>query len=167
MSWQADIFARLRDREWHHLGELFEMVQERIPLHTAMRHAMLRRKPDDFPANGTARWELFLQTLRIIQVESDGDPKHRRYTDRVRLKYVAGKSCAACAGPVIKTGWASHDHVTCLACTAPPVQVPPPVYREKPMPEYRARRILARMLKLTMPGWSVTRIERHLSKRHP
>lgn len=177
MSWQTQLYTRLRDREWHQIGELFEAVEAAIPLHTAMRHMMHpNRGRSELPTNDTARWRLFLSTLATIGVDSDGGRK-RLWTDRVQLKYVAGKSCEACGGQVIKAGWSSHDHVVCLACEVPPVTVPvpPPVYRV-PKAEtltlrpsigwgYRCRRAFAEFLKnARLPFLSASQILKQWEK---
>jgi hypothetical protein len=37
-------FNRLRDREWHEIGPLFNEIETQIPFHLAMRH-MFRKSP--------------------------------------------------------------------------------------------------------------------------
>jgi hypothetical protein len=177
MSWQAQVFERLRDRDWHKIGDLFDEVQGEIPLHTAMRHAMhpnYRRV--ELPANSEARWRLFRSVLATIGVETDGNPRCRVWSDRVRLRYVADRTCDGCGGPVIKSGWSSRDSVVCLACESGPAPeitapVPAPIVIAIPRPEpeitpsvgwhYRATRALAEFIKITrLPGLSVSRIVR-------
>jgi hypothetical protein len=171
MSWQAQIYERLHDREWHKLGDLFEAVEARIPLHHAMRHAMqatFRRV--EFPPNSEARWRLFLSTISTIGIESDGNPRRRLYTDQVRLHYVAGHTCEHCDGPVIRASWSSPKSVVCLACATPtavPVPVPTPipeviapvVVRPSPGWQWRARRALAEFVRTArLPFLTVSQI---------
>jgi hypothetical protein len=131
---------------------------------------------------------VFLSVLSIIGVDSDGNPKRRIWTDRVRLGYVAGRACDDCNGPVIKAGWSAGSsrsrraQVACLACEGgavapaseivapvPPVQVvvsPPPqprlevtTVRTSPRWQYRAKRALAKFIKTTrLPSLSVSQI---------
>jgi hypothetical protein len=166
MSWQAQTFERLRDREWYKLGDLFEAVQAQIPLHTAMRHVMQAHYGRvELPANSEARWRLFLQAIGTIGVESNGNPRRRLYIDCVRMRYVAGRTCDHCAGPVIKAGWQSRTLVACLACEAPAPEVPAPpqIVTVRPSPgwQYRARRALAEYVKTRrVPFLTVSRIMR-------
>jgi len=133
MGWQADTFARLRDREWHRIGDLFEAVEAQIPLHIAMRHAMRQSKRLDgaMPANSTARWEVFQQTLGTIGVECER-LRNRKWADEVRLRHVDGRVCGECGGPVIKSRWSArptlnNSAITCLACEHPkPAETPIP-----------------------------------------
>lgn len=135
MGWQADIFERLRDREWHHLGELFEMVETEIPLHHAMRAAMQEsRGRTEMPNIYTARWDKFRLVLSSIGVETSGNSKRRKLNDQVRLRYVPGRTCAQCAGPVIKATWTARRDVVCLHCNPPVLAsfTAAPVSREEP-----------------------------------
>src|SRR4029077_9874198 len=138
MGWQADMFAKLRDREWHQVGDLYEEVATRIPLHHAMRHAMRqssRRGTEALPATTAARWGLFIETLGHIGVETDG-PRGRKWTHHVRLRYVRDRVCDHCGGPVSKAVWASKSLVTCLACTGgtKPAPAPEPLLLPPPRP---------------------------------
>jgi hypothetical protein len=142
MGWQAEVFARLRDRQWHKLGELFEAVEQQIPLHYAMRYVMhpgRSRTRTEMPVNSVARWEYFLSTVGTIGIESDGDPCKRKWSDHARLRYVADQVCGDCGGPVIKATWAAHHSVACLACEAAPAlrDLPPPTKTIIPVPPLR------------------------------
>jgi hypothetical protein len=119
MGWQAEVFARLRDRQWHKIGDLFEAVEQEIPLHYAMRHTMQpgRRQRAEMPVNSVARWDYFLSVLSSIGIEGDGDPHKRKWSDHARLRYVADRVCEACGGPVIRATWTGKQ-IACLACEA-------------------------------------------------
>jgi hypothetical protein len=72
-SWQSQLFARLRDREWHQVGELFAGIELQIPLHHATRFVVRRsRRPAgiaELPL-GSARWRFFLvRTLPAFEVK--------------------------------------------------------------------------------------------------
>jgi hypothetical protein len=131
MSWQAHLFSRLRDREWHGVGDLFAAVERDIPLHHAMRYATHYGR-QDLTNNSTARWQYYQNALVKIGIETDAaDPRVRKWADHVRLAYVAGRVCEACGGPVIKATPSGKIRVVCLACergsTAPtPVPAPTP-----------------------------------------
>jgi hypothetical protein len=123
MGWQAEVFARLRDREWHVLGELFERFAPQIEFHFAMRAAM-RGGQKELPPIPKAKWKKFCLCINTIGVESDGDPRRRKWRDRIRLTYVEGRICAQCGGPVIKASWAARPElpnhkVICLSCPEP------------------------------------------------
>jgi len=182
MGWQADIFAKLRDREWHLAGDLYQEVETRIPLHIAMRHAMRRTKrqgSEELPANSTARWELFIGTLAHIGVETDGRPRGRKWTDHVRLRYVRDRVCEHCGGPVIKASWQARSKVKCLACEAPPKPIPEPVPAPMPVPAppppqapplqlqelYQRQKAFATFLKMVrLPFLSVSGILKRLGR---
>ena len=165
MSWQAELFQRLRDREWHRLGDLFEAFQHRIPLHFAMRHVM---QPcygrTELPANSEARWRCFLTNIANVGIESTGAGNRRKYTDMVRLKYVAGRRCGACGGPVIRASFSARERVACLACEArtrrpaPAVAQEPPSHRPRQVtipPSFAAQQPERAALTIvrTSPGW--------------
>jgi hypothetical protein len=121
MSWQQDLFEQLRNREWHAVGDLFELFERAIPLHYAMRHYVLVQKPDDVPSNFEARWRYFRFVVARIGVERD--TSQLRWNTQVRLKYLTGRACGECGGPVVRATW-SGAGIQCLACTAPPVPAP-------------------------------------------
>jgi hypothetical protein len=185
MSWQAEVFAAMRDRRWHHLGRLFEQFEQQIPLHHATRYVMHpARGHSELPINGQARWLYFLSVLATISVETDGAAHSRQWNDRVRLRHVANRACPDCGGPVIKQTWTARTRFTCLACEqakrpaivteAPrPSSDAPPMLPAPPLPPpsslaprwvYRARRSLARFLKWRLPTWSANRIEKKLQQ---
>jgi hypothetical protein len=137
-GWQAITFATLRDLQWHRVGELFEAVRAQIPLHFAMRHAV-RLCPDrEPPSPGRAYWLLFQACLSEIGVESGSPGSQRKWTDKVRLRYVRNRRCEHCGGPVIKSGWTSKLRVTCLACEAAPTEPSPLSEYEQALPGYLA-----------------------------
>jgi hypothetical protein len=129
------MFERLSDREWHGVGELFNHVQELIPMHMAMRIATKRSRrlarPDELPTVSEARWHTLKAYLSTIGVETEGreDDDRRgnhawKWDARVRLRYVSGRCCEHCGGPVIKASWATgygmqdpqKARVACVQC---------------------------------------------------
>jgi hypothetical protein len=125
MSWQQHVFDRLKDREWHTLGDLFEQVELQIPIHIAMRYAMQSKKFDELPVPMHARWMLFKSTIALIGIEDECAKRQpRTCSTRVRLRYRANQSCAHCGGSVIRASWRSNT-VVCLACESAPAEAIP------------------------------------------
>lgn len=137
MSWQSDLFDLIRDRQWYQVGELFEICESQIPLHLAMRRAMApSRYRTELPTNFEARLLAFRMILSVFGVETETPPRGRRYgtpkfqwNTRIRLRYLANRSCPVCRGPVIKASWSirAADYgacaASCLACEKPPAPV--------------------------------------------
>jgi hypothetical protein len=153
MSWQDKVFDRLRDREWHEIGPLFEEIEEQIPLHFAMRHAVRegRADRDNLPNSGAARWRYFLHCLGVIGVErADGNRAQPwKWSEKVQLRYLPGKTCPDCDGPVLKATWSSKTptRYTCLACVPPmaaAVVIPTPAPIVIPMPKPFAEQPIGR-----------------------
>jgi hypothetical protein len=187
MSWQTAIFLKLRDREWHQLGALFEQVETQIPLHLAMRRAMNpARGRSELPTATEARWVMFRDMVSMTGVETSGDQSRFKWTDKVRLRYVADRVCEDCRGPVIKAGWTSGRgkygmRVICLACEAgadqpvlqplvTPTQQPPPVVEPAPAPISlsHAQRNMAKAIRAEFRiGLSVNEIVRQLQRWTP
>lgn len=122
-------FNRLRDREWHEIGPLFNEIETQIPFHLAMRH-MFRKSPwqtgagEQMPNAGDARWVLFLQGLATIGVENPAGSRSRKWRDKVRLRYLPDQLCKDCGGSVIKASWAAKTPA-CLRCRVAPAPTPP------------------------------------------
>ncbi len=136
-SWQSRTYQRLRDRGWYRVGDLFEAIKTEIPLHLAMRATMnASRGLTELPDGTTARWRKFLICLSHIGVETSGNPHSFKWQDVVRLRYVDGRACEDCGGPVIKRSWATGrctvdraPQVACLACEAA-AEVPQTIFEE-------------------------------------
>ena len=119
MSWQAEVYMWLRQapgERWMYLGELFERVRVKIPLHYAMRNAVrLSHKPDVLPGDGDhAQWQYFKSMLHRMNVEHAGGPSKRwQCGDRVRLRWIDGRACERCGGPVVWATWSGRTDVVC------------------------------------------------------
>lgn len=120
MSWQSVIYELLRDREWHSVGVLFELVEQDIPLHHAMRRYLGTGKNRQMPTNTEARWLYFKSTLGLIGIEVNGGKlRGLKWNSEIRLSYLEGVQCEECGGPVIKRNWSGYVY-TCLACANKP-----------------------------------------------
>jgi hypothetical protein len=182
MGWQSQVFARLRDRDWHRVGDLFDEVEGEIALHYAMRFVMHPgRGRSELPPASYARWRFFLSRMSLIGV--DRDAAEYKWDTRVRLRYVAGQVCGDCGSPVIKASWSAKQATACLACEQPtPAPKSTPEAPSVPIPEMpppellplaaipmrrvelfvRNRRELARYLKRMLGAISINAMEREL-----
>lgn len=139
MSWQSELFDQLRDREWHQVGELFEVYERAIPLHFATRRYVLANQTTKLPEMFDARWGMFRAVLSRIGVDRDHEGVALHWNTRIRLKYLAGRLCGECGGPMIKASWSGAGGC-CLACTAPRQaterddRLPPIVVIDNPTP---------------------------------
>jgi len=126
LSWQNEIYLRLRDREWHSVGVLFESIEQDIPLHIAMRRYLGGTGKDrQIPPNTEARWLSFKAVLSKLGVEvNSGTMRGLGWNTQVRLSYIKDQQCETCDGPVIKKGWSvGTNRYICLNCEKVPVPV--------------------------------------------
>lgn len=165
MSWQIELYSRLRSREWHEAGTLFEALEQQIPLHYAMRQYVQQHKSDELPSNFEARWCFFRSVLLKIGVEGLASHRSLKWDSRVRLRYVPGRVCGSCGGPVIRAGW-SGIRVACLECERPKPAAAPPSVPHPITLVVRNRREIARYLKQMLGLFSINAAERELDRLH-
>lgn len=125
MKWQEIVYARLRDGEWHTMGELFDLIEMQLPLHFAMREVVRRqgkiREPERIVPNTHARWRYFITLCSQMRLEARGGASYgtrctRSALTEVRFRYDKGKVCPQCGGPVIPRTVFSRHLVACVSC---------------------------------------------------
>ena len=119
-SWQVRVYDILKDREWHKLGDMFQLVELDIPLHFAQRHARGQRRlqeGDPLPFNTMARWMKFRSIVGTTGVDI-AEPEDRndfKWNTHVRLKLL-DRACPKCGGDMIPAGWKARKMGRCLSC---------------------------------------------------
>lgn len=163
-SWCERIFEQLvAATDWSRAGDLFNAVEQDIPLHLATRFcARLRHDEATTRSATTARWRLFINRLGSIGVEWEpgGHRHNRHFAERVRLRTLG--SCPSCGGDMLKAGWAGGS-LKCKVCgmvrrpasgrvvvmsetkpDQPPAPLPPPPEPTHPLIGYRVEQLDAR-----------------------
>ena len=124
ITWQSDLRRRLEAHigRSFHLGALFELYKDRIPLHAAGRHYMSRSfssryQPTPLPPD-SMRWRLFIHTVSRWPVQIVPRPKQGNHTPRDATLTVIGRSCPVCERLFV----GEKDTKTCGATCANRIQ---------------------------------------------